>query len=301
MTSGSRTSLGRAAASASFVTPWRTIALVSLGVATAGISATLTALVVVATRHEAGGLETVALELAVLAFIIQIIVFVAQVFAVNQQTARGEEIYARMTGLLEGLRGTTQGTQETLQRYMGVLLRAATGAASEAVADAGPEEKFNPVEFERRVLQRAGEVARSEGERLPGLDLESAALSRPHTPSRDDQRKIDLLTSFPTEDEGREAYDMLLQLSPMAISVLQDFANDELDSLRGGFAPGLRKLPSAVVTSELTNGGFTEQVGEPSADGTRMTVLTPLGRDVARFLTARPAAVPEWLRRRLTE
>src|SRR5207253_2406651 len=144
--------------------PWRTIALASFGTAICVSVGSLGALVIVASIDSADGLSTVALALAILAFTSQIIVFVSQLFASNRQTARQDEIYAQMNGLLQGLKGTTDATQATMERHMSVLLKAAVGEAAEVVGESSDHEdsvvpKFNPVQFENRVLERAREVA----------------------------------------------------------------------------------------------------------------------------------------------
>jgi hypothetical protein len=113
--------------------PWRTVALASVATAVCIGTGSLAALVIVASEHGAEGLSTVALALAVLAFTSQLIVFVVQGLATSKQTSRSEEIYARINGLLEGLKGTTNATQATMERHMGILLKAAVGEAAQVV------------------------------------------------------------------------------------------------------------------------------------------------------------------------
>jgi hypothetical protein len=135
-------------AGVNLVLSWRIVAAASVFAAIAAIGT----LVVVATVKDADALSTIALALAILAFVVQIMVFVAQVYAANQQATRNEEIYTRMHGLLEGLRGTTQGTHETLVSIIEPLLQAATNTASETLRESKDGTEFEPEEFQQRVL-----------------------------------------------------------------------------------------------------------------------------------------------------
>jgi hypothetical protein len=289
----------QASATAEFKTPWRTIALWSIGITVVGVVGSLTALVLVATEHRANGLATIALALAVTAFVIQILVFVAQLFASGQQTARNEETYARLNGLLEGLRGTTQGTQETLTRYMGALLKAATGVATEALEEESEgTTRVDPAELEQRIAERAREAISTRG---VDIALQPTNIDPPPKLSPEDQEILRLLDTYPSEDEGKEGYETLTELSPLAVEELRRYGDNERRRRSIGQTPGLRKMPTATWTNELEEKGLVARCGPPEAEGTQPVRLTSEGLQVARLLTARTsspgAPPPEWLRR----
>jgi hypothetical protein len=266
---------------ATMVVPWRTLAVASAGVAIAGIAGLSVALALVATSKDADALATLALALAVTSFIIQIIVFIAQMFATNRQASRSEETYAGVLGLLEGLKGTTAGTQETLQRHMDVLLRAATGAAAEV----GAAEKFDPAAFEQRVLQLVRDQQRS--------DLSTTSLAPPGLPTRPREPNhphvIELKTWPADEADGTEALAVLHSLSPGARNGLEDLAGDEIRSRSAGVIVGYGR-DTVADADELDASGLIRSDNDERA----WTTLTPLGRRVGRLLAAQGPR-PDWM------
>lgn len=277
------------------IVPWRTVALVLLGLSVCGVTGMATALVLVASAESADALSTIALGLAVLAFTIQIIVFVAQVFAANNQTSRQEEIYARMNGLLEGLRGTAQGTQETLQQHLGLLLKAATGEARETLEETDGALQFDPKEFEHRVLDRLrADAAFRPAEALDGLAADVAR----HDITDEDYSAIQTLETFPSaEEDARVDLDLLERLTPWAVKTLLRFGDHERRRRRLGTTAGLRKTDDAPFTNELEEHGLVERYGPEGVRGGRLVRLTDKGRRVARMVTAE-GKPPDWLKER---
>src|SRR5262249_15138651 len=138
-----------------------------------------------------------------------------------------DELYARMNGLLEGLKGTTDATQATMEKHMGVLLKAAVGEAAEVAEESGTEDdarspKFNPMQFEKRVLDRAREVAEATHSPFE-FDPQQPAL-RPE----DESRISSLRTYLDDTSDARNALEVLKELSPWAVQVLAGFADDEI-------------------------------------------------------------------------
>jgi hypothetical protein len=236
----------------------------------------------VATANKADALATVALAVAVVAFVIQILVFVAQLFATTQQVGRSEEIYARLNGLLEGIRGTTTGTQEFLNRTMGDLLRAATGAATEAIEEETEGgAAVDQSDLQQKIAERAGLAS-------------GGPSARPAVPSANDEAIVNLLSTYPPEEEGRRSYDILKALSPLAIDNLRRFGTAERSARREGREAGQAKTTTDAWTNELQEHGLVERLGQPDESGEQRTRLTPEGRAAARLLTARGQA-PDWL------
>jgi hypothetical protein len=276
-----------------FNLPWRTMALAASGAAICIGVGSLGALVIVASEHGADGLATVALALAILAFTSQIIVFVAQVFTANKQTTRGEEIYARMNGLLEGLKGTTDATQSTMERHMSVLLKAAVGEAAQVVDSSDEHDvksvRFDPVEFEQRVLERAQDVA---------TDIPASAFTFASDAPRltaEAEVKLDELLRYPERTQGAmTSVEALKKLSPWAVQLLAEFGQNEVDSLQRGREPGLQKMQDAPVTQELVKNGLVELAGNPAPDSSHLARLTSQGR-AASALIIQLGRPPDWI------
>jgi hypothetical protein len=255
-------------------------------------------LVLVATSKNASALATIALAVAIFAFLIQIMVFVADLLSRGLQTARNEELYARMTGLLEGLRSATQGTQQTLEKHVDTLLRAATGAASEVVAESNAKTKFDPAEFEERVLARARRVAQEETGVLRDAEARAVAreaaarrarerrLARQRSISSEDREIVTRLITPPSEDEAPAANEIFRSLSPAAVKELGDLREDDITSRRSGTFVGLWRRVDDPEIAELQAKGLAEQVDEPDDEGDVITRLTPAGREVARLFAA---------------
>lgn len=270
------------------------------------------ALVLVVTSRDANALATIALALAIIAFVIQIMVFVAQVFASNQQATRNEEVYARMRGLLEGLRGTTQGTQETLNTYIGELIQAATTTASETVQKDSDNSDFDPEEYQRRLIEQVETIVRPnypQSNRALYSDYLRNRLSHDwaslassvgaesnRSPSSEDRAIIRQLETYPDEEDGRLAFERLKKLSPLAQTILREFADDEIDSRKSGARIGLFKDEEATFTNELERFGLVERTGEKDSEGAPRALLTDLGRETARLITAKTeVSPPDWL------
>ncbi|MEV6901577.1 hypothetical protein [Amycolatopsis sp. NPDC051372] len=97
---------------------WKTIGLVG---ALAGVGC-LGVLITVVSIKDIDTLSTVALVLAILAFAIQIMIFVAQTAAATEQSKSTLEINSETKSILSELRARTQATNETLNGQFNKLL-----------------------------------------------------------------------------------------------------------------------------------------------------------------------------------
>src|SRR5690349_7146889 len=102
------------------VVPWRVVAFAAISVAIVAIAA----LAIVASVNDASSLETIALALAVLAFVVQILVFLGQTTTQSQQSMRSEDLHSRTLGILADISATSESTTQALQEQKEVLLPA---------------------------------------------------------------------------------------------------------------------------------------------------------------------------------
>ncbi|MFI9642784.1 hypothetical protein ACIG87_22440 [Micromonospora sp. NPDC051925] len=125
---------------------WRDIAIWSMI-----ISIALVAVIsIVTTVKDADTLSVVALALAVIAFVAQIIVFIVQAAAANDQQMKAQEVYSQTMRALTLIEEKMEGTRQTVNTMNEQLLaRVLNGSLPEPVAkeamaagtgDAGPSE-----------------------------------------------------------------------------------------------------------------------------------------------------------------
>lgn len=274
--------------------------------AVAVTAASLTALAVVASVEGAEALATIALVLAIVAFTIQIFLFVVQSQAASEQRVRSEQLNTQTQALLVEVRATAQATQAMLSQQFNQLLQAfVTGAAQTA-----EETKFDPASFERRLLanirtaaQPPGTGAASQaGGQATGTDGPERAIERVG-PSRAQRERVarlrtrnerpERLKTFPSDEDGRSAADLLRNLQPNERKRLRQLAEDEITATEAGAYVGLSKRPEddslrerSLVTSARVNTGEGLTV---------VTRLTDEGVAAARLLTA-VGEIPTWAR-----
>jgi hypothetical protein len=278
----------------------RRVAMFAVAVA----AACLTALAVVSSVEGAEALATIALVLAIVAFTIQIFLFVVQSQAASEQRVRSEQLNTQTRALLAEVRTTAQATQAMVSQQFNQLLQAfVTGAAKTA-----EETKFDPASFERRLLENirtAAQPASAGGSQVHvpvgAADQSQRVVERPNQGRAQRERVVrrirnerpERLKTFPPEEEGRTAAELLRRLEPGERIRLKDLAEDELHAVRAGAFVGLpaseaddalRKLN--LVTSARVDAGNRNVV---------VTRLTDEGVTAARLLTAL-GDIPEWAR-----
>jgi hypothetical protein len=270
--------------------------------AVAFATASLTALAVVASVEGAEALTTIALVLAIVAFTIQIFLFVVQSQAASEQRVRSEQLNTQTRALLAEVRATAQATQAMVSQQFNQLLQAfVTGAAQTA-----EETKFDPVSFERRLMSNiraAAQPPATSVAQASGTDGPERTAVRP-TPSRLQRERAaarlrtrnerpDRLKAFPSEDEGRASAILLRELEPNLRIRLKRLAEDELFAAERGSYVGIGPSQEDdalrernLVTSARVDTGDGRQV---------VTRLTDDGVSAARLLTAL-GEIPTWAR-----
>jgi hypothetical protein len=276
-------------------------------VAVAIAAASLTGLAVVASVEGAEALSTIALVLAIVAFTIQIFLFVVQSQAASEQRVRSEQINTQTRALLAEVRATAQATQAMVSQQFSQLLQAfVTGAAQTA-----QETKFDPERFEQLLMSNIRAAAQPPASATPQTRA-TTTRERPQTASEQPvnvptrvqrapagtrlrQRNVrpSLLRSFPSSDEGRTAVGLLRDMESDQRRRLSRLAEDEIDSSRRGAYIGLPRSPE---DDALQDRGFVT-AARVEVDGERKVVtrLTDTGVAVARILTAL-GEVPDWAR-----
>jgi hypothetical protein len=259
----------------------------SIGACVAAVGA-LAALIIVASVKSVDTLSTVALSLAILSFVIQIIVFMAQVGTSNEQMLRAERLYGDTVAALARLTEKAEGTQEGLARLERYF---APGEVAKAVAESVlsvPGGATSP-EFVRDLSERLEE--RASQDVPPATDPLVAARRRypSRVPSPDDEEIVRLLSTFPPEGEASGLIERLQTMNSADKSVLEALGDDELQarSARSGSTHGFFFRPEHV--SDLVSEGLVRAKEPRVVDrGRELVELTPDGRNLARMFIATP-------------
>jgi hypothetical protein len=233
-------------------------------------------------------LSSVALSLAVLAFAIQIIVFVVQATESAAATRRPLGLHAELSGLLSELRERTGSTQKSVDVINARLLEAVIGKTK---SDSGVLDTEN---FAEEVASRYADAARTSESGIestgPASRVERTRPKRsnfPPPPSRDEARQIRAeLESFPSQADAAAAMAALRDLSTDAQDDLLRVSRDALQfsDPNSSLGPGVN-----LNNQELIESGLAKKIR-----GWRLYTITPKGRSVGRLLTAR-GDLPEYL------
>jgi uncharacterized membrane protein len=296
---------------------WRgiTVAAVIGSIALAGALVASTTLDSGSDQGKADPLTTLALVLAILAFVVQIFVYVFQTNASNAALQRSEEVNSNTQQLLTEITSTSRATQRVLFTQFDRLLDFVVGkkpAGPPEDHDAGgvvEEEEEGLVEETDEDIAvdpasrdiRGGTPRFGDDAAREFLDAITRAAQQearptfgtapPRSASGEDRRIRSYLRAWPDRDEAEQAVRELLQLSPLGVAQLKRFADRE-------YVQRLEGRPVGLVTTRATSSPLTAQLRErglvTAADGQRV-LLTDAGRRVARVLSAPKAdARPDW-------
>lgn len=205
-------------------------------------------------------LATVALVLAITAFVVQIIVAIMSSAAARGAEAAAQSLNFETNKALEQIKASAAANQAILARQFDTLLDAlikrSPGAKSEA--DEG--------------ISTASDIWSLRGGFRPG-------------PSAEAQRIIDRLRTFPSEDEAGPVVEAFQRLSPAGVAMLDRYARDELNSRETGAEPGLRSVKDSPAHTQARDQLMGEGLLEDRGDGYH--ALSDQGREVARLLKGR--------------
>lgn len=262
--------------------------------------ASLGTVVVIASINDVDTLSTVALALAIIAFVAQLIVFVVQSASASSQLTQSQELFGNIRALLVEVSERAEGTRTTVTSINERLLEAALG---KAISEKGDRPSGLNVRDVAREVAAALTLAE---EQATGTDDSEGFL--PRRPSPEDQRIIQSFLTFPDPAEAAASLEVLQSLDGFTLRRLITFAEDEVRSRSPGSSldPGL----SGDIDPDdplFVNGLIIEAPESRSLAGRPIRVLSQRGREAARLLTAvdtPPAEVAsgvELLRRRAAD
>jgi len=240
------------------------------------------ALIVVATAKSADALSTIALSLAILAFLIQVIFFIAQTGASTAINAQTSALLAEVRTKVEGVSTVVGGQNE---RLLAAVLHESIKQGKVAEDSGAPGNIHELVRrAESSLTQQASDASHVNVEIARG-------------PSAENSARLRTLRSFPEKDEGLKSWAVLRTLSPLAAAMFQRFSEDERDSLTQNLEPGLPITGvREALAKELVDKGLLQRTeGETPKDSRHWYELTPTGRESARIFVGRGKA-PEYFR-----
>lgn len=256
---------------------WPTIATASVVVAVGSLGT----LVIVASVREADLLSVVALALAILAFVIEIIVFVAQTWASSQQVSHAQSVNAETKALLRELQTQTRDTNAVLtdqyNKLLDRLLLLTKDAGGEVAGGSGGAKVTEVQERLLEEIQRSRPIA------------ESSMLAR--TPTSRAMDQMGNPREWPPPSVLARVADLGVgNLTEEARAELRVFAVDWDLSLKREIPDGLARDPGDPAVQELVTVGLL--IGRTTfADGEQYFELTRSGRAAARLFLA-PAPAP---------
>lgn len=255
-----------------FKLPRRRVAIASTLVAVAAVAA----LILVTAITRADELAVIALSLAILAFLIQIVVYIAQASAASAMMLRSETLNAQTSALLTEVQVSARAMQELVRDQFNYLLRR---VIPESVKETADKDEAQPdlKDLEQRLTQSI--TQKLEDFRNP------AWLPSSPTSNQSDLEAIKVLATLPQDDALTSATKILGALSNKALRMLKNYASREISQRSRGEVPMLRGSDSQTTTrSELLRYGLLGKVA--SKEPGDHYALTPLGREAARVLTA---------------
>ena len=270
-----------------FVVPAKAAATGGLIVAIAALAA----LALVANAEGADGLSTIALSLAILAFVVQILVFIAQAQASSQQMLQSEQLNTQTRVLLAEVQTSARSTELLVREQFHDLLK--------AFVDAAPGEggKVDMEGFERRLME-GFESRLAAREVRGGQRVASAADVRRSTAERANQDRrarrletVRLFRRFPEEGEGVKALVALKELTPEQRGRLVALAEDEIESVASGSYVGLEL--TADDEDLLRRGLMAKAQLSVESEMRLVGRLTDDGKAAARLLMG-VGEVPSW-------
>jgi hypothetical protein len=239
------------------------------------------------------GLTTLALVLAVLAFLVQIFVFVFQTWAGSGAVQRSEELNAGTRQVLSKIEANSAATQRVLFAQFDRLLDYVVDGSVDGPVDGETGDRVDEPDF---VTADDSPVTVGQMTRL--LNDLPRSRERPSfeaplsSGSAEDRNVLSYLREWPTKDEAQEAVAELTRFPPLALTALTRLGTVEIrerrDGLRVGLALAERREPP-VAMRYLIDRGLVRRSGEVIA-------LTDGGRALARVLPiGKPAnTMPDW-------
>lgn len=248
---------------------WRSIATTSACLCLA----LLVTLAVVVASQDTGFLSTLALALAVIAFIVQIIVFIAQSAASTSQLTRAEELHGATLRALATIEEKTEGTRQTVNTINDQMLSAVLGKVLPGVGG-------DPAGANVEPLRQAVEDA------VRAVGFSSAATT--HAPWTNSNKAARL--DAPTDERLERAAQNLDGLDVLNLNALRWLGRDYMryGSARAGEIG--HGIPGAVIedytNGELHDRKLVRQVAASWGTHEPVWILTDEGLDAAALIVS---------------
>ncbi len=248
--------------------------------------------------HHPEGLTTLALVLAILAFLVQILVFVFQTQTAGNSERRAEKVNSQTLAALDKVESSNRTTQTVLlsqfERLLDFVVDGRRGFSTpvraidvddDSTGGGSGQQELDDEPLTRADLQEALKEAGQPPDR-PTFQVPP----RPE-PSPEDQRVLGYLRSWPDRDEAERMVAEILTLPPLPLAMLTRFGVWEAYQRRTGILAGLTgegDPPPAV--RDLIDRGLV------ILDKNR-AFLSEHGRSVVRMLPLPkvPKMEPAWL------
>lgn len=274
---------------------WRAIAIALLVLSLALVGALVAQMSIGAHRASPNDpLTTVALVLAVLAFLVQLFVYVFQTNAATHATERAEEINTKTQGLLDEIRTTSETTKQVLFAQFDRLLDYIIKGGIPAPVDGADSEDSDETPDEDDADQSLPDLVEHAVRRaMADIQPRPPRMFSPtgFIPSEADAHELTFLRSWPSEEEARAAVAKMSALSPVALMRLKRYVDREIEQRMRGRRLGL--IPAqelASASDELLDAGFIRRDDDRN-------VLTSAGRDAGRLLMSgrKDGPAPVWI------
>ena len=186
--------------------PWRRVALGGILVSITCLST----LAVVATVRGANALSTIALALSILSFTSQLVIFTIQAWTSTQQLRQSESLNTQTNALVSEVRADVAGTKSLMTDHFKDLLQAAiTKSIPEAEKAAAASNASVPGDQVAELLTGL-EQALDRAATQSASHSTPVTRSKPRSPSPEDERVIQMMSTWPDETETREVLDIWL-------------------------------------------------------------------------------------------
>jgi hypothetical protein len=273
------------AGSGTFQLSWPLVA----GAASLVAVSSVAALIILIAIRQTDILSATALSLAILAFVLQLVVFIAQAWTSSQQSLHSQMLNTETRLLLTEVRASAQGMERMMtsqfERMLDHVLSSIPGEL-DAVAAKSDGGRNGDGDMEATLRDLRGRLhGRWEDEMRNAFGTPRAAAESepPPAASAESAARLSELQSYPGEGEGRLALDVLRTLPPESVAMLRRYGEDEIRSLAHGERPGLRGSHGVEAYREpLVDAGLVRR----QEGGSDRYQLTEAGRAVARLLVA---------------
>lgn len=257
---------------------WRMVAFVC-GLLAAGSTGTLAIVVPV---KDVDTLSTIALALAILAFVIQIIIFVVQSWTSGQQMLQSEAINSDTRSLLTELRESAKSTNQLLANQYDKILERLLLTTERAVNETATTGGVNLDELRSRLERDLRQALNEEMHSPPSA-------SRIDRLSSEQRNRLNYLETYPRPNELDQTLHVLQNLSPRALAALLKFGRDAMSSIINGRYEGFHRRDIGPAVDELERLNLIAAAKDAAGSrgqAEQLLVLTPAGRRAVRPLTA---------------